>query len=121
MGKVAVDFGTSNTVVARVNEATGELETVEIPGITTPFRYRLGPDAPEQAAHVVPSLIHYSETETLIGDQVLSRGLADHPHTMRWMKRGIAHGHTQRKRTPQGHKGPAQAGEDFLKLLLAYI
>ncbi len=120
MGKVALDFGTSNTVLARVNEATGAVETIEIPGITTAFRYRLGPNAPEQVAHVVPSLIHYSETETLIGDQVLSRGLAEHPHTMRWMKRGIAHRHTQRKKTPQGHKGPEQAGEDFLKLLLGY-
>jgi len=120
MGKVALDFGTGNTVLARVNEATDAVETIEIPGITTAFRYRLARDAPEQVAHVVPSLIHYSETETLIGEQVLSRGLGDHPHTMRWMKRGIAYGHTQRKKTPQGHKGPAQAGEDFLTLLLNY-
>jgi molecular chaperone DnaK len=120
MARVAIDFGTGNTVLARENEATGGLETIEIPGITTAFRYRLGADAPVQTAHVVPSLIHYSESETLIGDQVLSRGLAEHPNTLRWMKRGIAHGHTQRKRTPQGHKGPEQAGEDFLAMLLWY-
>ncbi|MFW6163767.1 MAG: Hsp70 family protein, partial [Planctomycetota bacterium] len=120
MGRVAVDFGTSNTVLARVNEATGSVETVEMAGVTTAFRYHLAPDTPEQVAHVVPSLIHYSDTETLIGEQVLSRGLAEHRHTLRWMKRGIAHGHTQRRKTPQGHKGPAQAGEDFLTLLLNY-
>lgn len=120
MGRVAVDFGTGNTVVARFNEATGEPETLEIPGITTGFPCQERPDEPERLAHVVPSLIHYSEQETLIGDQVLSRGLAEHPHTMRWMKPGIAQGHTQRRKTPQGHKGPAQAGEDFLTRLLNY-
>ncbi len=120
MGKVAVDFGTGNTVMARLNEANGAVETMAMPGITTEFRYRLGPNHPEQVVHVAPSLIHYSEKETLIGDQVLSRGLAEHRHTIRWMKRGIAQEHTQRRPTPQGHKSPAQAGEDFLKLLLGY-
>lgn len=120
MGKVAVDFGTGNTVVACFSEAAGVVETIEIPGITVSYPYRAAPGGPEQVVHVTPSLIHYSETDTWIGDQVLSRGLADHPGTMRWMKRGIAHGHTQRIKTPQGHKGPAQAGEDFLTLLLNY-
>jgi molecular chaperone DnaK (HSP70) len=120
MAKVAIDFGTGNTVLARLNENTGQTETVEIPGITTEVRWRLRPDEPEQAVHVIPSLIYYSETETLIGDQVLSRGLAEHPDTFRWMKRGIAQRVTRRKRTAQGHKSPAQAGEDFLRLALNY-
>lgn len=120
MGKVAIDFGTGNTVLARFNENTGQTETVEIPGITTEVRWRLRPEEPEQTVHVIPSLIYYSETETLIGDQVLSRGLAEHPDTFRWMKRGIAQRVTRRKRTAQGHKSPAQAGEDFLCLALNY-
>ena len=120
MSRVAIDFGTGNTVLARVNETTGDTETVEVPGITMGVVYRPSADAPEQIVHMAPSLIHYSESETLVGTQVLSRGLAEHSHTMRWMKRGIAHGHTQRRKTPQGHKGAAQAGEDFLTLLLNY-
>ncbi len=96
MGRIAIDFGTGNTLLARLNENTGQTETVEIPGITTEVRYRLRPDEPEWAVRVVPSLIHYSETETLIGDQVLSRGLAEHPDTFRWMKRGIAQRVTKR-------------------------
>ncbi len=120
MGRIAIDFGTGNTLLARLNENTGQAETVEIPGITTEVRYRLGADEPERAVRVVPSLIHYSETETLIGDQVLSRGLAEHPDTFRWMKRGIAQRVTKRKKTAQGHKSPAQAGEDFLRLALNY-
>jgi molecular chaperone DnaK len=121
MGRVAVDFGTGNTVLARFNETTQQTETMQIPGITTEFRYRLRSDKPEQVVHVVPSLIYYSETETLIGDQVLSRGLAEHRDTFRFMKRGIAQGVTKRKRTAQEHKSPAEAGKDFLRLLLTGI
>ena len=84
MAKIAVDFGTGNTVLARYNESLGRAATIEIPSISTAFRYRLSPDAPEQTVHVVPSLTYYSETETLIGDQVLSRGLAEHRDTFRW-------------------------------------
>ena len=120
MVQVAVDFGTCNTVLARYNEAIERAETLEIPGITTEMRYRLTQGGEEQLVHVIPSLIHYSETETLIGDQVLSRGLAEHPDTFRWMKRAISHRITKRKKTPQGHIAPAQAGEDFLKLALNY-
>lgn len=120
MSEVAVDFGTSNTVLARYNEATGRAETVEIPGITSEVRYRLTPDGSEHVVWVVPSMIHYSDSETLIGDQVLSRGLAEHPHTIRWMKRAIAQGVTKRRKTAQGHIGPQQAGEDFLRTLLNY-
>jgi molecular chaperone DnaK (HSP70) len=121
MARIAVDFGTGNTVLARFNETLNRAETLEIPGITTAFRYRLRAQDPERVVHVVPSLIYYSETETLIGDQVLSRGLAEHPDTFRWMKRGIAQRVTKRKKTAQGHKSPAQAGEDFLTLLLNYV
>lgn len=120
MARVAVDFGTGNTVLARYNETTDQAETIEVPGITTPMVYRLCADEPERIAHVVPSMIHYSEQETLIGDQVLSRGLAEHRDTLRWMKRGIAQGASRRKKTPQGHKCPADAGTDFLTLLLNY-
>jgi molecular chaperone DnaK (HSP70) len=120
MSEVAVDFGTSNTVIARHNETTGEAETLEIPGITSRMIYRLTPDAPEVSVWITPSMIHYSEEETLIGDQVVSRGLAEHPDTLRWMKRAIAQGHTRRRKTAQGHISPEQAGEDFLRLLLNY-
>jgi molecular chaperone DnaK (HSP70) len=107
MGKVAIDFGTGNTVLARFNETTERAETIEVSGITAAMRYRLHTGDDERVVHVVPSLIHHSDTETLIGDQVLSRGLAEHTDTIRWMKRGIAQRVTKRKKTAQGHKSPA--------------
>lgn len=120
MAQVAVDFGTGNTVLARYNVSTEQVETLEIPGVSTTLRYRLRADQPEQLVHVIPSLIHYGETETLIGDQVVSRGLAEHRDTCRWMKRGIGQRVTKKQRTAQGHKSPAEAGQDFLAIVLNY-
>lgn len=120
MGQVAVDFGTSNTVIARYNETLEKVDTIRVPDVSTELSYRIKPDDPAQKVYVIPSLIHYSEQETLIGDQVKSRGLEDHRDTFRWMKRAIAQGNIKRRKTPQGHIGYAQAGEDFLKLALNY-
>jgi len=120
MARVAIDFGTCNTVLARVSETTGETETLAIPNITLPMRYRLTPDRPEVVAHVTPSLIHFAAGETLIGDQVRARGLADHRDTLRWFKRDIGQGITQKQKTTQGLKSAQEAGQEFLTLLLNY-
>ena len=47
MALAAVDFGTCNTVFARMNESSGQTETVALPGITLPLTYRTAADAPE--------------------------------------------------------------------------
>jgi molecular chaperone DnaK (HSP70) len=120
MSEVAIDFGTSNTVLARFHETRERAETVRIPEIGSELRYRLKPGGEEHSVWVIPSVIHYAEKETLIGDQVIARGLAEHPDTMRWMKRSIAQGITRRKRTAQGHKSAAEAGAEFLTLALNY-
>ena len=120
MTDVALDFGTSNTVVACSNQTTGRAETIEVPGVSSKLTYRITPDGAEHSVWVVPSVIHYSETETLIGDQVVSRGLAEHPSTFRWMKRSIALASTKKKKTAQGFKSAAEAGEDFLTRVLTY-
>jgi len=120
MSEVAIDFGTSNTVLARYNETLERAETIRIPDVAGELRYRLQPGGAEHSVWVIPSVIHFGEKETLVGDQVIGRGLADHPDTMRWMKRSIAQNVTRRRKTAQGHKSPAEAGEEFLKLVLNY-
>lgn len=120
MARIGIDFGTANTVIAVFNQTTQRAQTLNIPQISTAMLYRLAGNPAEQVVHVVPSLIHFTATETLIGDQVLSRGLAEHPDTLRWMKRGIAQRNTRRKKTSQGHKSAAEAGEEFLRLMLSH-
>lgn len=120
MTRVAVDFGTSNTVIARTDEATGQTRTVEIPGITRALRYRLDADGEDRVIHLVPSVIHYSRTEILVGQQVVDRGLAADRGTVQWIKRRISMGVKKRTRTPRGHVAPDEAGRDFLRLVLTY-
>jgi molecular chaperone DnaK len=83
-GRIGIDFGTSNSVVAVFDERTGGAESFPIPdlGITK----RIGADD----MHIVPSLIHYGGSATWVGAQVLDRNLYDHPSTFRWMKPFIA-------------------------------
>lgn len=120
MARVALDFGTGNTVIGLCEDDSEDPQTIEIPGVTLPLEHPTAGASPPGRVHVLPSLIHYSASETLLGSQVLTRGLAEHRDTIRWMKRRIAAGVTARRKTPQGHKGPRQAGEDFLRLVLQY-
>ena len=64
----AIDFGTSNTVVARINEQ-GEIETVKLPGLSTLI---IG-NPP-----LIPSLVYVQDAQkpdVLIGQEVRDRGL----------------------------------------------
>ncbi|MBI1792226.1 MAG: Hsp70 family protein [Acidobacteria bacterium] len=103
-----------------MNETTGRAETISLPGITLPWEYQIEPGGPRHVVHVTPTVIHYAEDRTLIGNQVVEPGLVEHAWTMRWMKPSIARGVGKRRKTGQGHKGPSEAGEDFLKLLINY-
>ncbi|MGA7935482.1 MAG: Hsp70 family protein [Kovacikia sp.] len=82
---IAIDFGTSNTVIARWNRATQQAETLTLPGMT----YRTGQNPP-----LIPSLVY---VENAVGDQVIvGQGVRDRaldlsgdPRFFRNFKRGI--------------------------------
>ncbi len=81
----AIDFGTSNTVVARWNAATGEAETLRLPGLST-----LQANNPP----LVPSLLYVEDAQAgrvLSGQAVRDRGLdlGRDPRFFRSFKRGI--------------------------------
>jgi molecular chaperone DnaK (HSP70) len=81
----AIDFGTSNTVVARWNPVTEQAETLQLPAISS----RIG-----QNPALVPSLLYVEEAQqpkVLIGQQVRDRGLdiQKDPRFFRSFKRGI--------------------------------
>jgi molecular chaperone DnaK (HSP70) len=82
---LAIDFGTSNTVITRWNPATKTAETISLPGLAQ----QIGKNPP-----LVPSLVYVSnatEGTVQIGQQVRDRGLdvsADN-RFFRNFKRGI--------------------------------
>jgi len=79
---LAFDFGTCNSVIARWNEALGDIETPELPNLGTSY-----PQPGAQKARVIPSMIHFGKDQVkLIGSQVGDGGLGNHPGTFRWLK-----------------------------------
>ncbi|HET92341.1 MAG TPA: Hsp70 family protein [Chloroflexi bacterium] len=117
-GRLGVDFGTSNTVVAMWDEARQEGVPVHVPDYG---RFHVS-GAREQIS-VVPSLIHYApDQRQWIGDQVVTRNLYESPGTFRWMKRYIAN-RSPIKRRLAGYEqsiSHAEAGRDFLASVLTF-
>jgi molecular chaperone DnaK (HSP70) len=109
-GRLAVDFGTSNTVVAVWDEERQEGVTLHLPDY----------GRSEQQVSVVPSLIHYAAGRRCwIGNQVLQRDLYDSSQTFRWMKRYIAHRSPVKLRLDGREVSHVEAGRDFLATVLA--
>ncbi|MBL7497505.1 Hsp70 family protein [Frankia sp. CNm7] len=124
-GRLGIDFGTSNSVVATWDERAGQARTVAMPELGVDRRLdgpdRLGGQGGAEVMHVVPSLLHVAGPRTTwYGGQVVRRGLYEHPLTFRWMKRYVS----QRaapvgRRLPDGRRmTPVEAAEDFLVRLV---
>lgn len=82
---IAIDFGTSNTVITRWNAATQQPETLNLPGLSL----QLGQNPP-----LIPSLLYVeqaSQGKVLVGQAVRDRGfdLTNDPRFFRSFKRGI--------------------------------
>jgi molecular chaperone DnaK (HSP70) len=82
---IAIDFGTSNTVITRWNPVTQQPETLTLPGLS--IQQSLNPP-------LIPSLVYVEEAsqgKILVGQQVRDRGLDLKGNTrfFRSFKRGI--------------------------------
>jgi molecular chaperone DnaK (HSP70) len=82
---IAIDFGTSNTVITRWNAATQQPEILSLPGLSL----KLG-DNPA----LIPSLLYIedaSQGKVLVGQEVRDKGLdlTNDPRFFRSFKRGI--------------------------------
>ncbi|MFM7171289.1 MAG: Hsp70 family protein [Cyanobium sp.] len=114
-GRLAVDFGTSNTVLALWDPLAQEARCYA----PTPYR-GLYPQG-ETSTPVVPSLIHYGEDQRQwLGQQVTQRNLLRHPGTFRWLKRYISRGATSPlRRIGARQVSFPEAGHTFLTTLLS--
>lgn len=112
-GRLGIDFGTSNTVIALWDELRKEGVPLHIPDFG-----RLTRQGDTQIS-VVPSVIHYAaDNRRWIGGQVMQKGLYHSERTFRWMKRYISHRSPYRIRLDGKERTPFQAGQDFLSSVL---
>jgi molecular chaperone DnaK (HSP70) len=113
-GRLGIDFGTSNTVVAAWDEATRSAATLRIPEYGRPLGHG------DQQVPVIPSVIHYADADRqLLGAQVLAGNLYHANGTFRWMKRYIANRSPLRTAVYGRQISPFDAGRDFLATVLA--
>lgn len=114
-GRLAVDFGTSNTVIATWDTSRQAASLLHIP------EYSQITITGQSEISVIPSLIHYTaDHRRWIGSQVHRQGLYNSPHTFRWMKRYISHRSPMKIRVNDESITPFQAGSDFLSSLLIF-
>jgi molecular chaperone DnaK (HSP70) len=112
-GRLAIDFGTSNTVVAVWDEARREGVPLHLPDFG-----RLYHQGDEQIS-VIPSLIHYAGgRQRWIGQQVMQHQLYQTPGTFRWMKRYITNRSPLRLKIGGREMSYAEAGQEFLTSIL---
>jgi len=118
-GRLAIDFGTSNTRAALWDEGARQAKTLAIPDISHVARYRDGNDTIVEVP-CVPSLIHYSGSQVWVGKQVHDQGRLQAPATFRWIKRYISN----RLELPRQVDGRtitfSEAGAAFLTRVLDY-
>ncbi|MEU6717019.1 Hsp70 family protein [Nonomuraea sp. NPDC046802] len=114
-GRLGIDFGTSNTVVAVWDEASGQARSLRVPDYGRFFGHS------DHRVPVVPSLIHYTEDgRQLLGDQVVAANLYQAEGTFRWMKRYIANRSPLKVMANGRRLSHVDAGRDFLSTVLAF-
>ncbi|NTU74981.1 MAG: Hsp70 family protein [Anaerolineaceae bacterium] len=114
-GRIAVDFGTSNTLIAIWDPSQRSSETCYIPE----YCKRLTQGS--VTINLIPSLIHYAtDNRQWIGQQVIDRNLYQSERTFRWMKRYISNRTPMKIRLSDKEITPAMAAEDFLNAVLVF-
>jgi molecular chaperone DnaK (HSP70) len=120
MGRLGVDFGTSNTVLAIWHADQGEAQTLHVPDYGKEINYRRHDGSAEKIS-IIPSLIHYAAgNRRWIGQQVIAEGLYDSARTFRWMKRYICRRSPVAMHFEGRNISHYDAARDFLAAVLTF-
>ncbi|CAN5450881.1 Hsp70 family protein [soil metagenome] len=119
-GRLGIDFGTSNTVLAVWDKARNEATPLQIAEYSRTLRYRQAGKEGEEIA-IIPSLIHYAaDGRRWLGQQVVVQELAESERTFRWMKRYIGHRSPIQLNIDGRSISHFEAGRDFLSAVLTF-
>ncbi|MBM3835234.1 MAG: Hsp70 family protein [Verrucomicrobia bacterium] len=114
-GRLGIDFGTSNTVLALWDETRREGLPVHVPDFGHPYQYRNEP------VSIIPSLIHYApDGRRWVGEQVREKKLASSERTFSLIKRYVANRSPVNRRLDGRQISHWQAGQDFLSAVLLF-
>ena len=114
-GRLAIDFGTSNTVVALWDETQQTGIPFHIPDYGFFYPHQL------EKISVIPSQIHYaSEQRRWLGYQIEQQNLSQSDRTFRWMKRYISQRSPVKRKIDGRQISHFDAGQDFLLTVLLF-
>lgn len=118
--QMAVDFGTSNTIVAFWDAEKKDVVLHPVKDVTRPFFYRY--NGRRYEIPCIPSMISYQDRNiSFIGSQVLDRMLENSRGTFRWMKAYIQEGRRIKYELADGSCVDFfDAGRDFLEKVLLF-
>ncbi len=89
--KMAIDFGTCNTIVTFWDREQEDFVLHHVPDVTLPFRFRQ--DGKEKEIPYIPSMIYYENRFTnYIGFQMMEKALENSQGAFRWIKAYIQQG-----------------------------
>ena len=111
-GKLSIDFGTCNTVVALWDAEKEMGGTLHLPGFSQTEIYN------GSEYHVNPTLIHYEKTRVRIGRQVVDDNLQTAKETFNLLKTYIGNGLRLTRNIGDRRIDTFQAGKDFLVQIL---
>ncbi len=114
-GRLAIDFGTSNTVVALWDEAQQTGIPFHIPDYGSFYHHD------NEKISVIPSQIHYAnDKRRWLGNQVEQQNLTKSDRTFRWMKRYISNRSPVKRKIDGKQISHFDAGQDFLSTVLLF-
>jgi molecular chaperone DnaK len=114
-GRLAIDFGTSNTVVALWDETQQMGIPFHIPDYGSFYHQN------NEKISVIPSQIHYaSDQRRWLGYQVEQQNLLKSDRTFRWMKRYISNRSPVKRKIDGKQISHFDAGQDFLSTVLLF-
>ncbi len=118
--QMAVDFGTSNTIVAFWDEEKKDVVLHEVEDVTRPFHFEQ--DGLTHRIPCIPSLIYYENRHTtFVGEQVIAKMLENQQGAFRWMKAYIRSGRKINFSLPDGSAVDFFiAARDFLEKVLLF-
>ncbi|MBN1906101.1 MAG: Hsp70 family protein [Deltaproteobacteria bacterium] len=117
---MAIDFGTSNTIVAFWNEEKHDVDLYAIEDVTLPFTFEH--EGRNIEIPYIPSMICYRDKDTnFIGAQVIDKMLENSKGSFRWLKAYIQ---SRRKINYPLSDGTTvdyfTAGRDFIEKILSF-
>lgn len=115
VGRIAIDFGTSNTVIAVWEETNQTGKSLHLSDYSSYYQQE------KERISIIPSLIHYSnDNRRWLGQQVRQRNLEKNEHTFRWLKRYIANRSPIKRKINNQQISYQKAGTDFLSTVLIF-